>query len=195
MVFKVTNFDLIFVQFATKHSEFSRRQRYLAKFAGNSWQHCAIWQLVAMSILFYASVVLVPYDWPSVCCDRKPWNMATLVTNASGHLQNQLTRSLERILEEANQSGELRLTNRKLKDFPKQCSNYDLSDTVIAGEISSFSLIYYCSMPCPDFNWKVVTLALVLRNLCVGLVSAIRRISVIFICKRICASQLFISPP
>lgn len=65
--------------------------------------------------------------------------MAVLVTNnSSGHLQNQLTRSLERILEEANQSGELRLNNRKLKDFPKACSKYNLSDTVIAGKFRSF---------------------------------------------------------
>lgn len=59
--------------------------------------------------------------------------MAVLATNFSGHLQNQLTRSLERILEEANQSGELKLSNRKLKDFPQGGSKYNLSDTVIAG--------------------------------------------------------------
>ncbi|GJQ69787.1 hypothetical protein Trydic_g22345 [Trypoxylus dichotomus] len=58
--------------------------------------------------------------------------MAVLATNFSGHLQNQLTRSLERILEEANQSGELKLSNRKLKDFPQAGSKYNLSDTVIA---------------------------------------------------------------
>ncbi|XP_057662874.1 leucine-rich repeat and calponin homology domain-containing protein isoform X2 [Diorhabda carinulata] len=58
--------------------------------------------------------------------------MAVLVSNISGHIQNQLTRSLERILEEANQSGELKLSNRKLKDFPKTNEKYNLSDTVIA---------------------------------------------------------------
>lgn len=46
---------------------------------------------------------------------------------------SQLTRSLERILEEAHFSGELILTNRKLKDFPKTGTKYALSDTVIAG--------------------------------------------------------------
>lgn len=59
--------------------------------------------------------------------------MAVLPSNISGHLQNQLTRSLERILEDANLSGELKLSNRKLKDFPKASSKYNLSDTVIAG--------------------------------------------------------------
>ena len=54
-------------------------------------------------------------------------------TNMNGHMQNQLTRSLERILEEANLSGELKLSNRKLKDFPKAAGKYNLSDTVFAG--------------------------------------------------------------
>lgn len=49
-----------------------------------------------------------------------------------GH-HNQLARSLERILEEAHLSGELILTNRKLKDFPKTGTKYNLNDTVIAG--------------------------------------------------------------
>lgn len=49
--------------------------------------------------------------------------------------QNQLTRSLERILEEAHISGELKLSGRKLKDFPKAAlHHYNLNDTVIAGE-------------------------------------------------------------
>jgi len=46
---------------------------------------------------------------------------------------SQLTRSLERILEEAHFSGELILTNRKLKDFPRTGTKYSLTDTVIAG--------------------------------------------------------------
>ncbi|KAL1376997.1 hypothetical protein pipiens_004252 [Culex pipiens pipiens] len=49
-----------------------------------------------------------------------------------GHLQSQLTRSLERILEDANLSGELKLSGRKLKDFPKAAGKFNLSDTVIA---------------------------------------------------------------
>lgn len=53
----------------------------------------------------------------------------------SGHIQKQLTRSLERILEEAHLSGELKLSGRKLKDFPKVGkAKYNLQDTVIAGE-------------------------------------------------------------
>lgn len=66
--------------------------------------------------------------------------MAMVATNMSGHIQKQLTRSLERILEEAHLSGELKLSGRKLKDFPKvgkTGAKYNLSDTVIAGELSS----------------------------------------------------------
>lgn len=65
-------------------------------------------------------------------------NMAMVASNMSGHIQKQLTRSLERILEEAHLSGELKLSGRKLKDFPKVgktgSSKYNLQDTVIAGE-------------------------------------------------------------
>lgn len=50
----------------------------------------------------------------------------------SGQLQSQLTRSLERLLEEAHVSGELKLSGRKLRDFPRTGGKYDLSDTVIA---------------------------------------------------------------
>jgi len=65
-------------------------------------------------------------------------NMAMVASNMSGHIQKQLTRSLERILEEAHLSGELKLSGRKLKDFPKVgkagAAKYNLQDTVIAGE-------------------------------------------------------------
>nr|CAD7596427.1 unnamed protein product [Timema genevievae] len=58
--------------------------------------------------------------------------MAMVASNMSGHIQSRLTRSLERILEEAHLSGELKLTGRKLKDFPKSGGKYDLGDTVFA---------------------------------------------------------------
>jgi hypothetical protein len=64
--------------------------------------------------------------------------MAMVAAKMSGHLQNQLTRSLERLLEEAHLSGELKLTGRKLKDFPNTGGKYNLTDTVIAGTYPSF---------------------------------------------------------
>ncbi|CAH0700820.1 unnamed protein product [Spodoptera exigua] len=53
--------------------------------------------------------------------------------NMNGHnnIHSQLTKSLERILEDAYLSGELKLSGRKLKEFPKPVK-YDLSDTVVA---------------------------------------------------------------
>lgn len=42
---------------------------------------------------------------------------------------------LLKIFEEANLSGELKLSGRKLKDFPKASGKYNLSDTVIAGKL------------------------------------------------------------
>ncbi|XP_073825101.1 leucine-rich-repeats and calponin homology domain protein isoform X2 [Musca autumnalis] len=60
----------------------------------------------------------------------------------SGH-HHQLARSLERILEEAHLSGELILTNRKLKDFPKTGTKFNLSDTVIA----DLSRNRFCELP------------------------------------------------
>lgn len=45
-----------------------------------------------------------------------------------------LTRSLEKILDECSASGELVLANRKLKDFPKYYGKFNLSDTVFAGK-------------------------------------------------------------
>lgn len=55
--------------------------------------------------------------------------------NMNGHnnIHSQLTKSLERILEDAYLSGELKLSGRKLRDFPKPVK-YDLSDTVVAGK-------------------------------------------------------------
>ncbi|XP_045514564.1 leucine-rich repeat and calponin homology domain-containing protein isoform X2 [Pieris brassicae] len=53
--------------------------------------------------------------------------------NMNGHsnIHSQLTKSLERILEDAYLSGELKLSGRKLREFPKPVK-FDLSDTVIA---------------------------------------------------------------
>lgn len=42
---------------------------------------------------------------------------------------------MPKVFEEASLSGELRLSGRKLKDFPKTASKYNLSDTVIAGKL------------------------------------------------------------
>lgn len=48
-----------------------------------------------------------------------------------------MARSIDRVLEEAHQSGDLKLNGRKLREFPST-DKYDLNDTVFAG--NSFAL-------------------------------------------------------
>ena len=45
-----------------------------------------------------------------------------------------LSRTLDRVLEESELTGELLLSGRKIKEYPKNASKYNLSDTVIAGK-------------------------------------------------------------
>lgn len=57
---------------------------------------------------------------------------------------------MPKVFEEANLSGELRLSGRKLKDFPKTAAKYNLSDTVIAGKIFRFFFLLFKF----HFIWK-----------------------------------------
>lgn len=50
-----------------------------------------------------------------------------------------MTRSLEKLLEDAHLCGELKLGGRKLKEFPIT-NKYDLSDTTIAGKYNIISI-------------------------------------------------------
>ncbi|GAB6020824.1 hypothetical protein CHUAL_003480 [Chamberlinius hualienensis] len=58
--------------------------------------------------------------------------MAYTMSVDSNRGNTQLTRSLERILEEAQLTGELNLSGRKFKEFPKLASKFELDDTVYA---------------------------------------------------------------
>lgn len=58
---------------------------------------------------------------------------ASVNMNGHSNIHSQLTKSLERILEDAYLSGELKLSGRKLKEFPKPVK-FDLCDTVVAGK-------------------------------------------------------------
>ncbi len=51
----------------------------------------------------------------------------------NGGIGSPLTLSLEKLLEAAAASGELRLCSRNLKGFPKSCCKFHLGDTVMAG--------------------------------------------------------------
>ena len=51
-----------------------------------------------------------------------------------GSHSHALTLSMEKLLESAAASGELRLCSRNLKAFPKNCCKFQLEDTVLAGK-------------------------------------------------------------
>lgn len=61
------------------------------------------------------------------------FKMATTF-NPGGHSPTSLSRTLEKVIDEAQFTGELNLNGRKLKDYPKVASKYDLTDTSSAGE-------------------------------------------------------------
>ena len=63
--------------------------------------------------------------------------------------------SLERLLEVAHATGELVLTCRNLKTFPKHRCKYDLKDTVTVGKTDDFVISYNCSLYCTYFYLKL----------------------------------------
>ena len=54
--------------------------------------------------------------------------------------QSPLNRNLERLFEDAHFTGELRVSSRRLREFPKLASKYNLNDTVFCGESVVLSL-------------------------------------------------------
>ena len=72
--------------------------------------------------------------------------MAATVMAAAVGPQSPLNRNLERLLDEAQVSGELRITSRRLREFPKIACKYNLNDTVVAGEFSGrFFCFWFCA--------------------------------------------------
>lgn len=81
-------------------------------------------------------------------------NMAPKVLSPSQNQQFSSTRSVERIIDEACQSGEIFLNGRKLKDFPKVVAttttgspqaSRNLEDTVFAGKLIEFWTVGRCN--------------------------------------------------
>jgi len=52
----------------------------------------------------------------------------------SGVSSKNIARTLDRVLEESVLTGELLLSGRKIKEYPKNAAKYNLKDTVVAGE-------------------------------------------------------------
>ena len=53
---------------------------------------------------------------------------------------SQLSRSLESELENAVKTGELKLSAKNLRDFPKHGDRYNLQDTILAGNYGAHHL-------------------------------------------------------
>ena len=69
--------------------------------------------------------------------------MTGAVNTGGGHSSpTSLSRTLEKVLEDAEQTGEILLSGRKIKDFAKVSSKYDLSDATIAGERSTLTSLH-----------------------------------------------------
>lgn len=57
---------------------------------------------------------------------------------AAGHKNQNCTsnsRTIDKHLAEAQSTGNLDLSNRKLHEFPKAAESYDLTDTVVIGKL------------------------------------------------------------
>ena len=60
--------------------------------------------------------------------------MATAV-GPGGKSPTSLSRTLERVFEEAQHTGEIDLSGRKLKEYPKVGAKYDLTDSTVTGRL------------------------------------------------------------
>ena len=58
-----------------------------------------------------------------------------------------LSRTLDRVLEESVLTGEILLSGRKIKEYPKCACKYNLSDTVIAGKNVTSGVVSYSKWP------------------------------------------------
>ena len=59
--------------------------------------------------------------------------MAAVPPAAGGQSPTSLSRTLERVFEEAQHTGEINLSGRKLKEYPKVAAKYDLGDSTLTG--------------------------------------------------------------
>ena len=87
----------------------------------------------------------------TVCfIEREHWGklvfkMATAFS-PGGQSPTSLSRTIEKVFEEAQYTGEILLSGRKLKGYPKVASKYDMVDTSSAGEFV-FMLALFLSKP------------------------------------------------
>lgn len=70
-------------------------------------------------------------------------------------------RPVDRVFEEAQFTGEIYLNGRKLRDYPKLCSKYDLSDTIHVGKFTCsrqtrHSSIFRSLVSVKSENWFIL---------------------------------------
>ena len=78
--------------------------------------------------------------------DYVKWPVPEMAVSGSAGPQSPLNRNLERLFEEAQISGELKISSRRLREFPKVAAKYNLSDTVFGGKGLSRSFSLYCHL-------------------------------------------------
>lgn len=59
--------------------------------------------------------------------------MATNYIGVGSQSPTSLTKPIEKVFEDAQHTGEILLTSRKLREYPKIAAKYDLVDTILAG--------------------------------------------------------------
>ena len=82
--------------------------------------------------------------------------MATNYHGGGSQSPTSISKPLERIFEDAQHTGQIHLSCRKLRDYPKQAAKYDLLDTIHAGQ----HLVFVSSDSCIDDSWYRVAIFL-----------------------------------
>jgi hypothetical protein len=88
---------------------------------------------------------LISWDWgilkslpANFLSEHAQWSCPSCKMAASygagGQSPPVIGRPVDRVFEDAQFTGEVNLSGRKLKDYPKICTKYDLADTIHAGK-------------------------------------------------------------
>ena len=79
------------------------------------------------------------------------------VPPAGGQSPTSLSRTLERVFEEAQHTGEINLSGRKLKKYPKVSAKYDLGDSTLTGRF--YNLGFFLQFQFQDLSHPISTVS------------------------------------
>ena len=68
--------------------------------------------------------------------------MATVFDGSGSQSPTSLSRTIEKVFDESQYTGEINLSGRKLKEYPKCACKYDLVDITSAGKHQSFFFFF-----------------------------------------------------